>query len=91
MGDYMHESYTNEFHQRAVEHLHTRTKHTAVVACSNSNIDVYLTRGSLSAIPEELGPYDIDRVKPLPDSETFECKVTLTADWTEVDFDGGDE
>ena len=81
------DSYSNEYQKQAVEHLHSRIKHTAVSASGNSEIHVYLTRGSLTAHDPALGPYDVARVKPLPDSSEFECVVTLSADWTEVDFD----
>jgi hypothetical protein len=79
------EPYVNPCQKRAVEFLHRRTKATAVEVCPNSNIHVYLTRDGLSDKYPELGPYEIDMVVPLPDSEHFETKVTLTADWTEVD------
>lgn len=80
------EPYVNEHHERVVERLHRRSKITAVVANANSNITVYLTRQGLLE-SDQLWPYEIKRVDPLPDCSEFGCKATLTADWAEI----GDE
>lgn len=87
MTSHKDEPYSNKFQRQAVEYLHTRVKHTAVVACGNSTIEAYLTRGLLTDIAHELGPYEIEHVVPLPDCSEFECKATFTADWGKVDLE----
>jgi len=77
------EPYVNDHQNHTVEKLHRRTKHTAVVACGNSEIDVYLTRSSISDVGPELGKYEIKAVVPMPDSDEFACKVKLRAESTE--------
>lgn len=79
--------YVNQHQQEVVEFLHRRSKITAVVANANSNITVYLTRQGLVQ-SGNLWPYEIKRVDPLPDCSEFECKVTLSADWTQIGDDG---
>lgn len=79
--------YSNKYQQRVVEELHRRKKATAVCACSNSEIEVYLDYGTLYTESHQLDPYDVAYVRPLPETDEFQCKVTLRADWTEVEFD----
>jgi len=78
-------AYSNEHQKRVVERLHKRRKSTAVVASANSEIEVYLNYGLFYAADPDIDPYEVSHVKPLPDSNQWQCKVTLRANWEDVD------
>jgi hypothetical protein len=62
-------------------------QHNTVEQDANSQIHVYLREHSTALFENFIEPYHIEAVHPLDGDGRFDTKVTLDADWTEVDFD----